>query len=106
MWRVLVVVGLLVTSSTAMAATERMPCASSEAKVTPAGSYLWVACPGEGRLMPEGMEVHFQADKRDFVVRGQRLVALDGPVGGGIAPDPRLPLIEQRWPGLLQRLLL
>lgn len=90
----------------AYAATERMPCKSTEAKVTVAGSFLWVACPGEGRLMPEGMEVHF-ADKRDFVVRSRQLVPLDGPLGAGsgpAAPDPRLRIIETRFPGLIDRL--
>lgn len=71
----------------AQAATERMPCKYTEAKVTTAGTYLWVACPGEGRLMPEGMEVHFQGDKRDFVIQSMKLVALDGPLGGSTNPS-------------------
>lgn len=76
----------------AKAATERMPCTSTEARATPAGAYLWVTCPGEGRLMPEGMEVHF-ADKRDYVVRSLKLVALDGPLGGTAGPAPADPRI-------------
>lgn len=78
----------------AQAATERMPCRSTEAKDTPTGAFVWVACPTEGRLMPEAMEVHFQGDKRDFVVRSAKLVPLDGPLGGtgpvaASRPDPR-----------------
>jgi hypothetical protein len=84
-------------SQPAFAATERMPCQSSESRVTPARVYLWIACPSEGRLMPEGMEVHFQGDKRDFVVRSLKLVPLDGPLGGtsGVA-DPRVPALEAK----------
>lgn len=80
------------TPYAAFAATERMPCKSTEAKATVAGSFLWVTCPGEGRLMPEGMEVHF-ADKRDYVVRSLKLVALDGPLGGVAGPAPSDPRI-------------
>lgn len=79
----------------AHAATERMPCKSTEARATAAGAYLWVACPSEGRLMPEGMEVHF-SDKRDFVVRSLKLVALDGPLGGAAGPDPRVAELQAK----------
>jgi len=88
----------------AHAATERMPCSSTEARATAAGSYLWVACPSEGRLMPEGMEVHF-SDKRDFVVRSLKLVALDGPLGGaGGVTDPRVAELQAKLADLKARL--
>lgn len=92
----------------AHAATERMPCKSTEAKATVAGAFLWVTCPTEGRMMPEGMEIHYHGDKRDFVVRNRQLQPLDGPVGGAAgpasAPDPRIAVIEARYPGLLTKL--
>jgi len=94
----------------ASAATERMPCKSSEARTTVSGAYVWVSCPTEGRLMPEGMEIHYQGDKRDYVVRSLKLIPLDGPLGGAVAvtpaplPDPRVKVVDQRWPGLLDKL--
>lgn len=88
----------------AYAATERMPCKSTEARSTVVGSYLWVACPTEGRLMPEGMEVHFQGDKRDFVVRSLKLVALDGPLGGAAGPDPRVAELQAKIADLKAKL--
>lgn len=78
----------------ARAATERMPCKSAEAKTTVSGAFLWVACPTEGRLLPNGMRAHFEGDWRDFEVRNLKLVPLDGPLGGtgpvaASRPDPR-----------------
>lgn len=81
---------LALTAQPALAATERMPCKSTEAKATVSGAYVWVSCPTEGRLMPEGMEIHYQGDKRDFVVRSLKLIPLDGPLGGASGPDPRV----------------
>lgn len=86
--KLILITGALLASISqpAFAATERMPCKYTEAKITPVGTFVWVACPGEGRLMPEAMEIHFQGDKRDFVVQSMKLVALDGPLGGSVDP--------------------
>lgn len=50
-----------------------------------------------------GQEVHFDGDDRDYLVSNGALVALDGPLGGAGA-DPRVAIIERRYPGLLDRL--
>lgn len=78
------------TSQPALAATERMPCKSTEAVIRPSNTFLWVACPTEGGLVSENTEVHFKGDKRDFVVRSLKLIPLDGPLGGASGPDPRV----------------
>lgn len=85
-------------------ATERVPFRSTEAVVSSYGSYISVRGPGLGVLLNEGQEVHFQGDKRDAVNRGGKLVWLDGPVGGVAGTDPRVAIIERRYPGLLDRL--
>lgn len=89
----------------AYAATERMPCKHTEAKLTVSGSYVFVACPTEGRLMPEGMHVYFQGDYRDFVNRNAKLVPLDGPVGGTAGqPDPRVAELQAQIASLKAKL--
>jgi len=50
-----------------------------------------------------GQEVHFDFDDRDYLVSNGALVALDAPLGGA-GSDPRVAIIERRWPGLLDRL--
>lgn len=101
----IILVLLLYTASVAHAATERMPCRSSEAKATSYGTYVWVVCPTEGRLMPEGMEVHFQGDKRDYVAKNGKLVELDGPLGNtSIGPDPRVAELQAKLADLKAKL--
>lgn len=51
-----------------------------------------------------GYELHFEGDERDARIVDGRLVFEDGPLGGGSAPDPRVAIIESRYPGLLDRL--
>lgn len=51
-----------------------------------------------------GQEVHFDGNDRDYIVSNGALVALDGPLGGAGGPDPRVAIIEKRYPGLLDRL--
>ena len=91
------------TATPAFAATERIPCKSTEATVASFGGYISVRCPSTGRMLSEGQEIHFELDKRDARAVGGKLVWLDGPVGGSGA-DPRVQIIEKRWPGLLDRL--
>lgn len=81
----------------ASAATERVPCKSTEATISSSGQYVGVRCPTTGATLSEGQNVHFQGDFRDAVARGGKLVWLDGPVGavaGGT--DPRVAVLEAR----------
>ena len=54
--------------------------------------------------MPEGTVIHYQGDKRDFVVRSLKLVALDGPLGGAAGPDPRVAELQAKIADLKARL--
>ena len=106
MRKIVFAAALLLLPQSVFAATERMPCKSSEATVIASATYLWVSCPTEGRLMPEGMEVHYQGDKRDFVVRSLKLVPLDGPLGGASGPDPRVAELQAKLAQLKAQLQL
>ncbi len=50
-----------------------------------------------------GQKVDLDGDDRDYIIASGTLVALDGPVGGAGA-DPRVAIIEAKWPGLLDGL--
>jgi len=84
-------------------ATERVPFKSTEAIVASSGGYVSVRGPKTGALLSEGQAIHFEGDKRDARAVGGKLVWLDGPVGGAVS-DPRVAIIEKRYPGLLDRL--
>lgn len=53
--------------------------------------------------IPNGTHVYFTGDFRDYRLADYTFVPLDGPVGGGEA-DPRIAIIEARWPGLIDHL--
>lgn len=86
---------LAFTAPPAFAATERIPCKSTEAVVAAFGRYVSVRGPGTGVLLDDGQEIHFEGDKRDARAVGGKLVWLDGPVGGSGA-DPRVAVLEAR----------